>query len=522
METIIKTEHKMLELLAQTEKKLIVAKQGNQLSLHEEPAAQLPPNSSIQAVVPAIFPEQLGDSRFRSAYKAKYAYVTGAMANGIASPQLVIAMGKAGMLASFGAGILNLKQIEKGILKIKSQLGSQPFMVNLLHNPQIPAMEQQVVDIFLKNEVKGAEVSAFMDLTLPLVEYRLKGLYQDKDGLVKSHHKIMAKISSPKVAIKFMQPAPVEMVNTLYEQGKISEAIVNLSKHIAMADDIVVEADSAGHTDNRPLVVLLPTIIQLKNKVSKDFPFADAIRIGAAGGISTPESALAAFTMGASFIMTGSINQACTESGTSDEVRKMLAETSSSDVEMAPAADMFEMGVKLQVLKRGTMYPMRAQLLYDLYKKHNSIDEIPANTIQKLEKQFFQAPIEQVWQGCIAYFENIDPRQIAKAEKNPKHKMALIFRSYLGRSSAWATQGIAQRKLDYQIWVGPSMGAFNQWVAGSYLENYQSRHVADIAEKIMHGCAFEQRKHILRLQGINLPELAHRYPIKENHYAHRN
>ena len=27
---------------------------------------------------------------------------------------------------------------------------------------------------------------------------------------------------------------------------------------------------------------------------------------------------------------------------------------------MAPAADMFEMGVKLQVLKRGTMFPMRA------------------------------------------------------------------------------------------------------------------------------------------------------------------
>ena len=37
---------------------------------------------------------------------------------------------------------------------------------------------------------------------------------------------------------------------------------------------------------------------------------------------------------------------------------------------MAPAADMFEMGVKLQVLKRGTMFPMRAQKLYELYRAH--------------------------------------------------------------------------------------------------------------------------------------------------------
>ena len=64
--------------------------------------------------------------------------------------------------------------------------------------------------------------------------------------------------------------------------------------------------------------------------------------------------------MGAAWILTGSINQACRESGTSDVVRTMLAETEQADVIMAPAADMFEMGVDVQVLKRGTMFSMRA------------------------------------------------------------------------------------------------------------------------------------------------------------------
>ncbi len=70
--------------------------------------------------------------------------------------------------------------------------------------------------------------------------------------------------------------------------------------------------------------------------------------------------------MGAAFALTGSINQACIESGTSDTVRRMLAEAEQADVIMAPSADMFELGVKVQVLKRGTMFALRASKLLDI------------------------------------------------------------------------------------------------------------------------------------------------------------
>ena len=83
--------------------------------------------------------------------------------------------------------------------------------------------------------------------------------------------------------------------------------------------------------------------------------------------------------MGAAYLVTGSVNQSCVEAGTSDAVRRMLAQAQQADIAMAPAADMFEMGVKVQVLKRGTLFAMRAAKLYELYRAHESLDQIPAD-----------------------------------------------------------------------------------------------------------------------------------------------
>ena len=144
-----------------------------------------------------------------------------------------------------------------------------------------------------------------------------------------------------------------------------------------VADDITVEADSGGHTDNRPAITLLPTILALRDRLQKQFQYATPPRVGLAGGIATPASVAAAFAMGAAYVVTGSVNQACVESGSSDAVRKMLAEAGQADVTMAPAADMFEMGVKVQVLKRGTMFAMRAAKLYELYRAYPELGSDP-------------------------------------------------------------------------------------------------------------------------------------------------
>jgi len=177
---------------------------------------------------------------------------------------------------------------------------------------------------------------------------------------------------------------------------------------------------------------------------------------------------------------------------------------------MAPAADMFEMGVKVQVLKRGTMFPLRAGKLYELYTTHDTYESIPGSQKKILERDFFHRSFQEEWAHTRDFFLNRDPKQVERAEKDPKHQMALVFRSYLGQSSNWANTGEASRKIDYQIWCGPAMGAFNQWVKGSFLESAQNRKVVVVALNLLLGAAIVTRRQCLRQQGIILPDVSTR------------
>ena len=468
-------------------------------------------NYSVLAVTQPINHTFFGDPTFYEDYKVQAAFYAGAMANAIASEEMVISLGKAGYMGSFGAAGLSIKRLEDAINAIKSSLPQGPYAFNLIHNPFDHAMEQKVVDIYLKNDITVIEAAAFLNLTSNIVAYKVSGLNCDENGNIISRNRIIAKISRKEVAAQFMIPAPDNLLSDLISQGRITKQQANLAKTVPVVDDITVEADSGGHTDNRPLVTLVPSIIALRNELQEKYKFTKPVRVGAGGGISTPESALAAYMLGAAYIVTGSINHPCNESGTCKHTKDLLSQADMSDVTMAPSADMFEMGVKVQVLKKGTLFPMRAQKLYDLYITYNSIDEIPVFEKEKLESKIFQCSLESVWEETISFFSDRDPGQIQRANQNPKLKMALIFRWYLGLSSRWSTNGEIGREMDYQIWCGPSMGSFNDWARGTYLEKPENRYVADITAHILRGCAYRYRIQNLQLQGIHLPSYMQYY-----------
>jgi hypothetical protein len=95
-----------------------------------------------------------------------------------------------------------------------------------------------------------------------------------------------------------------------------------------------------------------------------------------------------------------------------------------------------------------------------------------------------------------------DPAQVDRAEQDPKHLMALVFRSYLGQASRWAVTGEKERLMDYQIWCGPAMGAFNSWVQGSFLEPPANREVVQVALNLLEGAAVITRAQQLRASGL--------------------
>lgn len=471
----------------------------------------LPDGTAKDTALPVValglpcHPSHLGDPTFCRDHGVKFAFYGGAMANGIASEALVEALAKEGLLGIFGAAGLSLDRVTAAIERLQQHLGDLPFGVNLIHSPNEQALEGALADLLIQRGVRLVEASAYLDLTPAIVRYRLHGIYEDDGGHVVVPNRVIAKISRVEVAEKFLSPPPARILDPLVASGAITPEQAALAARIPMADDITAEADSGGHTDNRPAIALLPTIIALRDRIHSQHQYAQAPRVGLAGGISTPASAAAAYAMGAAYVVTGSVNQACVESGSSDMVRQMLAEAGQADTAMAPAADMFEMGVEVQVLKRGTMFSMRGARLYELYRAYNSVDEIPADERAKLEKQLFRAPLGQIWEETKTFFQQRDPKQIARAEQDPKHKMALIFRSYLGQASIWANRGLADRKIDYQVWCGPAMGAFNEWVRGTFLEAPVRREVALVALNILHGAAVVTRCATLSSQGILVP-----------------
>jgi PfaD family protein len=441
-----------------------------------------------------------GDPDFCRDHRLQLPYVGGSMAKGISTVSMAKALGKAGMLGFFGAAGLSLDQVGRALDELLQEPDLR-FGCNLIHSPSEPELEKAVVDLYLQRGVHLVEASAFLALTLPLVRYRTQGIYRDPQGRVMTPNRLIAKVSREEVAAYFFAPPPQKMLQQLVDAGELSPEQMVMAAEIPMAQDVTAEADSGGHTDNRPALALFPTILAQKERFQQQYHYRQRLRVGLGGGIATPAAALAAFTMGAAYLVTGTINQACVESGTCDEVRKLLAETRQADITMAPSGDMFEIGVKVQVVKRGTMFAIRAQKLFDLYRAYDSIDSLPVDERTKLEKTFFKAPLEQIWVQTRDYFSVRDPKQVTKAQADPKYKMALIFRWYLGQSPVWANSGNPERKIDYQIWCGPAMGAFNEWARGSFLEDPTRRDVVTLAYNLLYGAAVLQRVNQLRQQG---------------------
>ncbi|WP_296374652.1 PfaD family polyunsaturated fatty acid/polyketide biosynthesis protein [Pseudonocardia sp.] len=501
-------------VLADLEQPVYVVRDATGLGLTGDGNLAHTAGTAVLAAVPPLPPRQLGSSAFRRAHGVELAYHAGAMAHGLASAGMVVALANAGILGSFGAAGLVAEKVDAGLAAIVAGAPGRPFACNLIHSPSEQAMERACVDLCLRHGVTCVEASAFLELTPEIVRYRALGLTAGPGGAPRIAHRVIAKVSRTEIAELVLHPAPAPLLRGLVERGAITAEQARLAALVPMADDITAEADSGGHTDRRPMPVLLGEILRVRDAACA--AHGHPVRVGAAGGIGTPAAAAAAFAMGADYVVTGSVNQACVESGQSDAVKQLLGAAESTDCDMAPSSDMFELGVDVQVLRRGTMFPGRARRLFELYRRHDGIEDIPADVRAEIERTIFRRGLDEVWADTVSYFSARDPEQIARAQDNPKRRMALVFRWYLGLSSGWAASGDPARATDYQVWCGAAMGACNAWLRGTPYEPVQRRTVTAIAQHIVRGAAFTSRVAALRSSGVALPARATSYrPTEE-------
>lgn len=512
------TQPTLIEAVPFIREPVFVVREGEQGRVGIARAGEVFPHNEINglptfpllATLPPLYPEWLGDRGFLETHGLRFPYIAGAMANGIATTDMVIAMARAGMLGFFGAAGLTVDRIAQGLDRIEAALGGTglPWGSNLIHAPNEPDVEMDTVALYLKRGVRRVSASAYMGLNAMVVRYAFTGVRRLADGRIHRDNYLFAKISRPEVAARFMAPPPADLLARCVQNGWLTPEEAELAKGLPVAEDITVEGDSGGHTDNQTLTALFPTILRLRDELVTRHGFQRPIRVGAAGGLGTPSAVAAAFNLGAAYVITGSVNQACVESGLSEEGKRLLCQATLADVVMAPAADMFELGVDVQVLKRGTLFGVRAKRLYDVYSTYDGLESLPPALKARLEKEVFQQPLEQVWANTERFFAERDPAQNERAKRDPKHRMALVFRWYLGLSSKWAIAGEPGRKMDYQIWCGPAMGAFNAWVQGTFLEPPENRTVVQIARNLLEGAAVVTRAQQLRSYGVPVPSSA--------------
>lgn len=454
--------------------------------LQPEPPAPAPAPAPAVPALAGLRPSraglQLGSAGFRDRFGVRQAYVAGGMYQGIASVEAVVRLAQAGLLGFFGTGGLPLPAIAAAIGEIKRRVPpAAPFGINFLAHVHRPHLEDELVDLLLREGISTIEAAAFMQVTPALVRYRTKGLVAD-GGRIHARHRIMAKVSRPDVAALFLAPAAEAVLAKLCEAGAITAAEAALAREVPIADAICVEADSGGHTDQGMPLTLLPAMLRLRARAAERYPRFGEVHVGAAGGIGTPEAAAAMFVMGADFILTGSINQCTVEAATSDAVKDLLAGMQVHDTDYAPSGEFFEMGSKVQVLKKGIFFPARANKLAQLYAQHDSLESIDGETRRLLETRYFKRSLEEALAAARAAYPGPETE---RAERNPKQRMGLVFRTYFRDSTRWALAGDLEHKVDFQVHCGPALGAFNQWVADTPLADWRNRHVDAIAERLM-------------------------------------
>lgn len=434
---------------------------------------------------------RLGSAAFRDDYGLRYAYLAGSMYRGVASTALVTRMARAGLMGFFGTGGLAPDAIERALLDLRAALGPDGrFGMNLLHAMGAPEVEDATVGLYLRHDMRFVEAAGFTQVTPALVRYRLTGVRRGPDGAPVARNRVLAKVSRPEVAAAFMRPAPAAVVQRLVAAGVLTAQEAEIGRTLPMSEEICVEADSAGHTDGGVAYTLIPTMARLRDQIGRELATPAAIRVGTSGGLGTPESVAAAFVLGADFVMTGSVNQCTAEAGTSDAVKEMLAGMDVQDTAYAPAGDMFEIGARVQVLRKGTLFAARANKLYQAYRTSPGLDRLEPDLRRTIEETYFRRGLADVWQETREhYLATGRPQEVERAERDPRHKMALVFRWYFAYTTGIAMRGVTDERVNFQVHTGPAMGAFNRFAAGTPLARWRDRHPDDIAEALMTGAA---------------------------------
>ncbi|MGV9267537.1 acyltransferase domain-containing protein [Kitasatospora sp. NPDC003701] len=438
------------------------------------------------AEAPADGAARLGDPAFLRDRGVRLAYAVGGLPEGITGPELVIALGRAGLLGHLGLGGLRPDRAAQDLRRVRAALpAGAPWGATLTRDPDRDRTAEWV-ELLLTHDVPGVEAIGFTTPEPALVRLRLTGLRPGPDGSPVPARRLLVPVSHPDTARQFMAPAPEPVVRALRAQGLITDEEARLSARLPMADDLYALPEPAAPLG---LLGLLPALRRVRAETAAGRPGLPRVRLGAAGGLGTAEAVAAAFALGADFVLTRSVNQATVEAATSALVKDLLTAAEVGDFATAPAEEALDQGGRVTVLRRGGFFAARSARLYELLLHGEGIDGLDPAEREVLEKQYFGQGLDDVWAQIRSDPARWGAAAIARAERDAGERPVLLVRWYLADTLRRAIAGDPAERLNFQIRSGPAVAAFNREAAGTPLEHWHGRRVDAVAQRLMTGAA---------------------------------
>ncbi len=118
----------LLERLERVREPLRVFRAGGRFEVLPAADGSAPPpaGAELVALLPALYPEWLGDRGFCEAHRVRFPYCVGEMANELTTTRMVVAAARAGFLGFFGAAGLAPGRLEAALGEIERELGAGP------------------------------------------------------------------------------------------------------------------------------------------------------------------------------------------------------------------------------------------------------------------------------------------------------------------------------------------------------------------------------------------------------------
>ncbi len=440
----------------------------------------------------------LGSNDFKKAYQLDYAYVVDSMDHGISSKTMVENLAKKGMLSFLSTNGRALSEISDDLKYLSKALESIPTLygINISYQHSDDERLNKLIELAYLYQIKVIEYTGRYQIPDKLIEYRLRETEKGSGQL----NNLFVKASSMDIIDRFLEPVPEKILTQLYQKAKITKEVMLEATHTPLANALCIATDSGSETMHDSFGVLLPYVRQKVAILNQKHQYREDVFVGV-GGVGIPDAIASAFLIGVDFVLSHSINYCTVEAEIAPFSKKLLVEATILDTCFAPNKDfLFESNQKIQLLKKGILFPGRAMQLYDIFKRYKSINDVDSHTLISLENKMYGQDLETVWdniaQELIA--EN-KAELIEKAKLNPRYHMYLLFMHYYDRSLNAAIKGEESNRLNFQLHCNPVLGLLNQELKDNELKEWERRKVADLGEWLMVEAEKKIQKRISKL-----------------------